>query len=828
FNWIDITATGIKIPGLSDDSSVGPYPLGFKFPFYDLNTAHFYLCSNGFINFSSHFAENSHKPIPNTDLPYLIAPYWTDLVIDSTAAVYYLFDGEKCIIEWYQARQYGSHNRFTFEILLYPNGTIIFQYLTMRTPNTNASIGIQNGDGMAGLGIAFNTVYVHDQLAIRIANSLDWLKVGSPTRGVVLPDSFVTIPVQFFANQNPEKNHFAADIIINSSGYLTPRLVVPVEMTVRINARIAGRIFAATTPLAGVTVQAWKNYPAGLPIQTTVTNTHGNYAFLLPPELHQCDVRAFLKGYWPVVKSQVPVNQTAVHLNLTAIPPVAPTPEWVHFVSQHTRFWGEPVQPGDVITTADPDGILCGSFTVVTPGAYGILLAYADDATTPQIDEGAQPGDTLTFFINGIAATVSSPEAPIFTMPGDLHQVDLEVGKMAVQNIPLNAGWNLVSWHLDTPDDEGTHLFHQIFSNLIVVMGFDGVSQVFDPRHPQLSTLKYLDHRHGYWIKVTQACELPIWGQPLDVASVPIPCRRGYNLISYLPGAPDSLAHALASVNEHLVRVMGYENGGLVYDPAWPAFNSLHILQPNFGYWLWLAEKDSLWYPQTAAPLPDNLNQPDFITVSDFQKSKLTAVNATPEWIYVMAGGTQIYPELLPVGSHLQAIDPHGIICGDYAVTQPGQLGFMAIYRDDPRTDLDEGAEPGDLIHFSINEKSLPFTTTWTKFGDIIDLAPELTVVTQTDAMPTTYALLQNYPNPFNPTTIIKFQIPEASVVNLKILNLLGEEVRTLLAAPRPPGQYQIIWDGCDNQGNLLATGVYFYTLKTTHFQQTKKLVRIK
>jgi tetratricopeptide (TPR) repeat protein len=104
--------------------------------------------------------------------------------------------------------------------------------------------------------------------------------------------------------------------------------------------------------------------------------------------------------------------------------------------------------------------------------------------------------------------------------------------------------------------------------------------------------------------------------------------------------------------------------------------------------------------------------------------------------------------------------------------------------------------------------------------------------LTNTQNVPTEYALSQNFPNPFNPQTMIQYQLPEASHITVKIYNLFGQEVRTLVAGHREAGYHAEIWDGRDDFGRRVASGVYFYRLSTepnvtqpNGFQFTRKMV---
>ena len=93
----------------------------------------------------------------------------------------------------------------------------------------------------------------------------------------------------------------------------------------------------------------------------------------------------------------------------------------------------------------------------------------------------------------------------------------------------------------------------------------------------------------------------------------------------------------------------------------------------------------------------------------------------------------------------------------------------------------------------------------------------------ETEEIPTTFSLLQNYPNPFNPATTIKYSIPEAGVVSLKIFNILGEEVKTLVNQEMPAGNHSVQFNA-----SSLASGIYLYRIQTGAFIQTKKMILLK
>tara|TARA_B100001175_G_C19391280_1_gene581558 strand:- start:407 stop:1006 length:600 start_codon:yes stop_codon:yes gene_type:complete len=94
--------------------------------------------------------------------------------------------------------------------------------------------------------------------------------------------------------------------------------------------------------------------------------------------------------------------------------------------------------------------------------------------------------------------------------------------------------------------------------------------------------------------------------------------------------------------------------------------------------------------------------------------------------------------------------------------------------------------------------------------------------------IPEEYSLGQNYPNPFNPVTKIDFALPRTGDVSLVIYNLMGQQVRTLFAKNMDYGFHTITWNGLDQFGRPVSSGVYFSELRARGFRQTKKMLMLK
>jgi hypothetical protein len=94
--------------------------------------------------------------------------------------------------------------------------------------------------------------------------------------------------------------------------------------------------------------------------------------------------------------------------------------------------------------------------------------------------------------------------------------------------------------------------------------------------------------------------------------------------------------------------------------------------------------------------------------------------------------------------------------------------------------------------------------------------------------LPREFDLRQNYPNPFNPTTVIQYALPKTSEVKIQIYNILGQKVRNLVDEPQKPGYKMIHWDGKDDSGKEVSSGVYFYRIEAGNFVKCKKMILLK
>ena len=153
--------------------------------------------------------------------------------------------------------------------------------------------------------------------------------------------------------------------------------------------------------------------------------------------------------------------------------------------------------------------------------------------------------------------------------------------------------------------------------------------------------------------------------------------------------------------------------------------------------------------------------------------------------------------------------------------------------------ELVEGADLPSEVTFFLGLANLPGTSMDPELLNVVCGYPDedSPVVVETNALsldenltiPTQFALHQNYPNPFNPSTQISFDVPDGSeLVRLNIYNILGKKVSTLLNNVVNPGKHKVEWNAKDNEGNPVASGIYFYELSSSSYTARKKMLLIR
>jgi PKD repeat protein len=495
---------------------------------------------------------------------------------------------------------------------------------------------------------------------------------------------------------------------------------------------------------------------------------------------------------------------------------VIPTDRWINIYCPEPMLEGVPLSPGDMITAYDPDGVLCGMGEVQPDGSYGMILIYADDIYTADVDEGAEVGDLISIHINGVP--VATDPTIIWTENGAVFMVCSFTAETCV-TFDLDAGWHLISWNVAYSADIAEAI-DGIVECVDVVLSFDRGGLTYDPTLPEYSTLMGVDFYHGYWLRLSCPVSFDVCGgiiSPNDYIQV----YSGWNLVSYWPTDILPVQDALASllVDDNLLVAYGWHGGGAVdFIPGDAMHQSLTELMPGYGYWAKVKFDAMLTYP--------GFNPPPAAPRLDNQRSLATSVGVTPsrDWMSIYGSNLEVDGEPVRSGATVEVFTDDGVLCGSGAYND-GILKFTAVYGLDGENETSANYPKTDeQLNVRIDGVAVASDLTYRGGGSRVSLGS----LSAADLLPDAYSVSQNYPNPFNPSTTIAFNLPTAGQVELSVFNVLGQKVATIANGQFTAGSHEVTWNGTDENGTSVGSGIYFYRIQSADFDQTKKMILMK
>lgn len=495
---------------------------------------------------------------------------------------------------------------------------------------------------------------------------------------------------------------------------------------------------------------------------------------------------------------------------------VIPTYSWINVYCYNPMLNNEPIVPGDVIKAYDSDGVLCGEY-IMTDTTFGYMPIYRDDEFSLDIDEGAEPGDLISFTINN-EEVLTDPDI-YWTANGACIEL---CTFYTCQKLNLLEGWNLISWNfnyaadmetfLELEDETGTMLGDCI----ALILGFDQGALTYDPTLAQYSTLNEVDYYHGYWLLMDCPFELEICGQKIELSDY-IPVYEGWNLISYWPDDYLPVEDALVSIYSMTDVVLSWDNNYQIHIP-YDISNTLIEMEPGLGYWVKSNSDAQLVYPSWL--YPDAFAKQG--TQTDIIDRELIASNS---WISLYGSDIKVDNIGIDNNSIIEAYSSNGTICGNGTYNN-GILKFTPIYGYVQDNQVSSNyPKTGEKIEIYINSERVYPDITWSENGDLIQLAR---LHSDKNLLPEIFSLSQNYPNPFNPNTVISYTIPKTSYVELTVFNILGQEVITLVSDQLNEGTYEVSWDGTNDNGNTVSSGMYLYRLTNEGQTLSKKMILTK
>ena len=240
YEWNDIATTGTAVSSwtptgtlsATDEGYAGPLSLGFNFKYYGQPKSQIYISTNGLLTFSP-ITSNiySNASIPTSAAPNdIICPFWDDLDAKAPGTVHYKQDGNKFIIQWTNYQRYSGTASYTWQVVIYSSGKILYYFKNMSGTLNSATTGIENGDGTTGLQMAYNANYIKNNLAVKLAAEPEWLIPAGNMAGTLYNNTRTGI-VLTIRTEDFTLGNYSMDMLVRSNCGTHPLVTVPVQIT---------------------------------------------------------------------------------------------------------------------------------------------------------------------------------------------------------------------------------------------------------------------------------------------------------------------------------------------------------------------------------------------------------------------------------------------------------------------------------------------------------------------------------------------------------------------------------------------------------------------
>lgn len=535
-----------------------------------------------------------------------------------------------------------------------------------------------------------------------------------------------------------------------------------------------------------------------------------------------------------VAAPSAPEHTEKVKISLTVLPTIVhfsqvdPTGDSRPVIIQNAEIENTPIQPGDEIGVFD-SSLCVGSSSF--SGSFPMTVTIWMEVSLPDgtVLPGAKTGNTMRFKIwQQSTDTEMSAQPSYFSGSGNFGEPltvldSLQSYKSVTQSIPVKPSMlNMISFNV-MPQNLAVDILLQDLENLSIAKDDEG--NFYIPLY-SVNTINNVDLTNGYQIYITgsEDDQITNHGTPLELQDYSIALNNSKMfIIGYPYQAPYPVEDVFASIDSSVLVVQ--DNEGHFWIPSY-SVNTLGNMQPGKGYQIFINDTVNFSYPDltpTLAELPGQEKELPEPTHFHFQITGLPyAIVVTRsggllcigDEVGVFANGKCVggavfdgeYPFVISAWEGLEEKGIPGFI--------NGQTISLRVWKDSEAQEFkvfEQFTSPNGSTF-----RSEPFST--------VSIEAAIPVST----VPTHFALDQNYPNPFNPETKISYRLPVACNVNLTIYNLKGNTIRQLASGYREPGNYNVTWNGRDEKGRSVNSGVYFYKLQAGKFTASKKLILIK
>lgn len=369
----------------------------------------------------------------------------------------------------------------------------------------------------------------------------------------------------------------------------------------------------------------------------------------------------------------------------------------------------------------------------------------------------------------------------------------IQVNTSNIVTILTNSGWNLISIPLSPVDGRKSVLFPNAAS----------LAYAYENGYVTKDTLQV---GKGYWLKFNAPQNTSITGQ--NVTSLQIPLKQGWNLIGSLNGTVP--VSSVSTNPPNIIASLFYEYDG--------SYSQAQQLVKGKGYWVKSSQNGILNLNLTGKTFSSNLSEIEKAEIILIIKS---GTKAHKLYLTEKEFDKQFYemPPEPPSGAFdVRFVDNslvNNLISDEclMKINSNGDILQVALLKND----LVESLKLSFYSNGIINETIL-------KTGQTIKIPGNVNFIkVEKISQSKEFALFQNYPNPFNPTTNIRFQLPEASFTTLKIYDIQGRLIETILHKVLDAGIHSIEFDG-----SKYPSGVYFYELTAGKYKSFKKMILMK
>ena len=379
------------------------------------------------------------------------------------------------------------------------------------------------------------------------------------------------------------------------------------------------------------------------------------------------------------------------------------------------------------------------------------------------------------------------------------------------QNLNLPGGWGIVSSYIEPTSSNMIDVFADIANNVAIVK--NEVGSVYWPAFG-LNTIGSWVNGEGYQLKMSGPDTLKMEGAILNPATTPVSLPTGWSLFGYLCQEPQPITTMLNSVASDLVIVK--DAAGAIY---WPAFglDMIGNMNPGEGFQANMNITHQLYYP-CSSKCSISFEEPS--APVKYTKPTCTDNNMTlgiPLWAW----------ETLPSdGSEVAVVNANGQIVGAGSFNNTHLS--ITIWGDDGYSDAIDGMQAGEhftlKIHDALTQEESNLTIEDWEEGKAmysvngISIAKKVTY----EAMAQKFEIYQNAPNPFSQSTTIRFYFPEASSVDIEIIDLMGKTIDKLHLGELSQGEQNISYSN-----NNLTPGTYYYRISNNKTSLTQKMTII-